>query len=460
METTKSLHIQHVGCGLIPHSGGIYTSVNNFMQALRASGHAPRCLSFTDRGSIPASSNQSWEHVPIPDSIIGRAYGHVSRSELRGFEQTIRNADIVFIHVLYREHSVWAARIAQKCGIPVVVVPHGCLDPWVFSYRGLRKRIWLRMHREVLFGANSTSLFATDAEAEKARKAISSSSERIISWPAVRLTLTSDGSMRRKGVVAPRKLLFVGRIHPAKRVVETIRALARLNRTDWQLTLAGAATSEIPVETLRREAGSLWGGQIQYVGEMNREQLGALYAESDALLLFSHRENFGYVVAEAMCEGLPVVISDDVDLASLVTRSGSGIVKAIRTENDIAGALTDLLALSSEELTAMGISGARTGGEEFKFEKFAASLNALVMDITSKGPPRVEAHRPTAFQGLRQLHVQYGSDLFLCAWSSRGLSLVVLDSHEYIPGYLHKRQLSGLLKFRIQAFPGPNDRAR
>jgi glycosyltransferase involved in cell wall biosynthesis len=279
---------------------------------------------------------------------------------------------------------VWAARIARESGIPVVVVPHGCLDPWVFSYRGARKRIWLRMHREILFGANNTYLFATDAEAQKARKSVNPSSERIISWPAKRLTLNADGLTRRKGTAMHRKLLFVGRIHPMKRVLETIRELARLNRSDWQLTIAGPTTSEIPIETLRREAGSLWDGQIQYVGEMQREQLGALYAESDALLLFSHRENFGYVVAEAMCEGLPVVISDDVDLSSLVNRSGSGIVRTIRTQNDIAEALTALLDLSSEDLTEMGISGARTGGEEFRYEKFAASLNALVVDVTSK----------------------------------------------------------------------------
>lgn len=387
METTKPLRIQHVGCSLIPQSGGVYTSVNNFLRTLKGLGYDPRCLSFTLRGSIPASSPEFWQNVPVPDSILGRAYCLVPESELRGFEQAIRNADLVFIHILYRKHSVWAARIARENGIPVVIVPHGCLDPWVFSYRSLRKRIWLRMHREILFGANTTSLFATDAEAEKARKSVGPSSERIISWPAGRLTLTSDGSVRRKGAGVRRKLLFVGRLHPMKRILETIRALARLNRSDWQLTIAGPATPEIPVETLRREAGSLWGGQIQYAGEKDRPQLGALYAESDALLLFSHRENFGYVVAEAMCEGLPVVISADVDLGSLVKRSGSGIVKAIRTEKDIAEALTDLLALSSEELTEMSISGTRTGAEEFRFEKFAASLNALVMDLTSRQRP-------------------------------------------------------------------------
>jgi glycosyltransferase involved in cell wall biosynthesis len=333
---------------------------------------------------MPASSPQCWENVPIPDSFAGRTYGRVSQSELRTFEEAIRNADIVFIHLLYRDHSTWAARIARESGKPIVVVPHGGLDPYVFTYRGLRKRIWLRMHRDLLFGGASTMLFATDAEAKKAGSAVRWSSEGIIPWPVERLTSAPDGAVRHKGTSTCRKLLFVGRIHPMKRVLETIRALRSLNRPDWHLTIAGPATSEIPVETLTREAGGLWGDQIRYMGEMQRGDLGALYAESDALLLFSHRENFGYVVAEAMCEGLPVVISDDVDLSSVVARSGSGMVKTIGTQNHIVEALTDLLALTSEELTAMGISGARTAEAEFTFERFAASLNALAEDCVSR----------------------------------------------------------------------------
>ena len=218
------MHIEHVGYNLI---GGSGTVVSACMKASSEYGHTVHCLSFTDSGAAAASLPQSWTNVPIGDSILGRAYGFVSRSDLRGFEPWIRRADVVFIHLLYRGHCSWAARVARENGIPVVVVPHGALDPWVFSYRGLRKRTWLQMHREVLFGAKSTVLFATEAEANKAR-------QWFIHQPRKSSHGRSNGSLQLRSIWCAQRydltpeVLFVGRLHPMKRVLETIFRALRL----------------------------------------------------------------------------------------------------------------------------------------------------------------------------------------------------------------------------------------
>jgi glycosyltransferase involved in cell wall biosynthesis len=332
---------------------------------------------------MPDSSPNNWTNLQIPHSLTGRLYGRVSRADLRTSEREIRQSDIVFIHLLYRFHAVWAARVAGQAGVPVVIVPHGGLDPWVFTYRGFPKKVWLRTHRNLLFGEKSTVLFATEAEARKAERAVNAYRRKVFSWPVERRTPLNGYDERAKGTAACRKLLFVGRLHPMKRVLETIRALRSLNRSDWTLTIAGPPSPEISGVILQRESGELWGHRIHYLGEVPRDQLGPLYAQSDALLLFSHRENFGCVVAEAMCEGLPVAISDGVDIHSLVAKSGSGMVESIDTEEDIARALTRLLDISPADLTSMGIAGAKLGSEEFRFESFADSLNNLVIDCVS-----------------------------------------------------------------------------
>jgi glycosyltransferase involved in cell wall biosynthesis len=374
------VRIHQVGYNLIPKSGGVYTSAQAFTSALLQAGHSVECVSFTDPAAIPSEYPSLWKHVAVTRSRLGRAYADVREADLKSSEKKLETADLIFVHLLYRRHAVWAARFARARGIPIVVVPHGALDPWVFSYRGKRKRIWLLAYRSFLFGSGSTILFATEAEATKAASIISPGKSRIISWPVSRLTTTDNPLERVRGRCSTRELLFAGRLHPMKRILETVTALRNLDRRDWRLTIAGPATEEISVRMLERTAGSDWGARIRYVGPQNHDQLGQLYATSDALVLFSHRENFGYVVAEAMCEGLPVAISDAVDLHPVVQRAGAGIVKTIRTENDIRTILSELLDAPPGDLTRMGISGARSAQSEFPFEKFVESLNALVRD--------------------------------------------------------------------------------
>ncbi len=205
----------------------------------------------------------------------------------------------------------------------------------------------------------------------------------MLSWPLEELGHNAQGVSLRKGFGSRRKLLFIGRLHPMKRILETIRALRGLNRSDWELTIAGPPSLEISVKTLQQESAHLWNDQIRYIGTVERSGLGMVYANADALVLLSHRENFGYVVAEAMCEGLPVAISSDVDLSSIVTKSRSGLVKSIRNDKDIADILRALLDLSSRELADMGIAAAATARHEFRFDRFSDSLNALVTDCVS-----------------------------------------------------------------------------
>ena len=56
------------------------------------------------------------------------------------------------------------------------------------------------------------------------------------------------------------------------------------------------------------------------------------YADADLLVLLSHRENFGMVVAEAMAAGVPVLISDQVGLAEEVKQANAGCVVSSEDE--------------------------------------------------------------------------------------------------------------------------------
>jgi glycosyltransferase involved in cell wall biosynthesis len=115
--------------------------------------------------------------------------------------------------------------------------------------------------------------------------------------------------------------LFVGKLEPKKRPLETIRAVAGM-RPGARLLVVGAGSLE---EACRREAERL-GVAVSWAGFLNQSEIGRAYAAADCLVLPSDAgETWGLVVNEALATGLPCVVSDHVGCApDLVTPGVTG----------------------------------------------------------------------------------------------------------------------------------------
>jgi glycosyltransferase involved in cell wall biosynthesis len=300
----------------------------------------------------------------------------------------VQRADCVIIHGTYSLSATLIARFARIHSVPFVVIPHGGLDPWVFSYRSLRKRIWLKIFSKELLTAPDLLIFATELERKKAKHLVSRSRSVVINWPVTLPEIAGKADsavrVRQRFNLLPnaRILLFCGRIHPMKRVLETVRAFAAARPIGWIMLLVGPFTEEISHEKLT-EACAAGGAQIVIAGPQFGRDLDDCYAGATAFVSFSWRENFGYTVPEASSFGLPVLISRGIDLHSEVLRRGAGRLCEDEKEQGMERAIVEFCTLPDAELAAMGERGRRWVEEELSPAQFAGSLNSVFQRVTN-----------------------------------------------------------------------------
>lgn len=354
--------------------GGVFTAVERFAAALR-----PWCehvaIDFSERDG-PVTGDRV--RLRTADHGLGRRFGWIPARESARGHAALAGADFVFIHVPFRHHAGWAARWCLRNGVPYAFVPHGAFDPYVFTYRVWRKRLWLLTEgRRMLRGA-AFILYATLGEALKGERVTGARPRQILPWatpaPAVLDRTGAAARVRQRYGLGPdtKILLFLGRLHAMKRPRETVEDFIAVQPAGWHLLVAG------PDETVRADDLRALGGSVTVCGPVFGEAKSELLAAADALVLFSHRENFGFVVTEALAHGAPVLVSDELDLAPDLAARGCGWVVPGGTAAGRRAALAALPGFAAADGPTMGARGREWVLAEMDERCFAARLREMV----------------------------------------------------------------------------------
>jgi glycosyltransferase involved in cell wall biosynthesis len=239
-------------------------------------------------------------------------------------------------------------------GVPYVIAPHGCFMVWSMQQLWWQKRLYLALvERRLMDGAAAihctTLMEQTQLEAWYFR---APSFVVLNGLEVSRFSpLPSRGALRQLLDIPPEATLslFVGRLHKMKRVDLTLQAFARVVQSSPKAHLVIAGPDEDGSGKRAQEQARALGlsGRVHFVGLLTGDALVQAYADADLLVLFSHRENFGMVVAEAMAAGLPVLISHEVGLVEEVVPSGAGYAVS-HDVNEIARAWCRMLDSPAE----------------------------------------------------------------------------------------------------------------
>ncbi len=150
--------------------------------------------------------------------------------------------------------------------------------------------------------------------------------------------------------------LFLSRVHPQKGLPMLIKAWATVQPENWELVIAGPDEDghRIELAAMIRQAGLE--EDVRFVGPVSDADKWPLYRSADLLVLPTHSENFGLVIAEALAAEVSVITTKGGPWEHLETY-GCGGWADVNVEA-LATSLGQAIALSDEQRYTIGSEGA------------------------------------------------------------------------------------------------------
>ncbi len=378
----RLLHVIH---DLAPAGGGPPENLLQLARGYREVDVEPEVL------SLDAPEASYLGRYPFPVHALGPARGTFGYSPAaRGWlEAHARRYDGILIDGLWQYPGLAARAGALAARVPYFVFPHGMLDPWFrrrYPAKHLKKQAfwWLGQYR-VLRDADRV-IFTTEAERDLAPETFTPHQWRDAVVPLGTNRPEGDPEAQRAAFFGAlpalrgrRFLLFLSRIHPKKGCDLLLRAFCQVApaHPELDLVMAGPDPDGLRpgLEAIASEAGLA--GRVHWPGMLQGDAKWGAFRAAEAFVLPSHQENFGIAIAEAIACGLPVLISDKINIWHYITEDGTGFV-----EEDTGPGTLRLLerwfALQPAEQAAMA---ARTGpsfDKRFSMRTCAARIRALV----------------------------------------------------------------------------------
>lgn len=365
------MNIVHVVPRIDQEAAGPSYSVPRLCQALAERGHDVELSCIAARGSIPGVRLDLHSEWPILKRF------EVSSSLALALRRKAGSVDVV------HNHSLWSmVNVATGLVVPgrakLVTSPRGTLSPWALGRTWQLKRIlkplqWRALERADLLHATSEQELA-DIRAQGLRVPVAVIPNGI----DVPLDLPP------RNVGEKRRILFLGRIHPTKCIDRLLQAWRELEttHTGWDLVVAGRGEEDY-VLSLKEQAESQGLQRVSFVGPVYGADKTHAYRNADLLVLPSHSENFGMVVAEALAHSCPVIASRGSPWSGLERENcGWWVEHDVET---LAATMDAAMCLPRSHLQAMGGKGRTWMQRDFSWDSVAERMETVYGWLLSDG---------------------------------------------------------------------------
>lgn len=347
------LHLSHAADA---SDGGIATAVNDLIAAQRAAGLEVDWLT-SDR----------FKGFHRDQNLLGAV--------------KVAHPSLLHLHGLWRSPTRIASRLADSSH-PLVVAPHGMLDPWALVHSRWKKRLaWSLFERRALRSARCIHVLCPAEAAVTDALDLGRPIAVIPNGVSMPVTVAAGPPPWENTIPAGASvLLYLGRFHAKKGLVPLLKAWQAVaeeaERHGWWLALVGygdggALAEQVSAAKARGELA-----RVSLHGPCFDEQKHACFTAAKAFVLPSYSEGLPMAALEAMAYHLPSLLSTACNIPEAFSL-GASLPAEPEDHVILAKSLHHLFELSEAEAAAMGSAGHALVAQGYSWPRVAEQTRQL-----------------------------------------------------------------------------------
>jgi glycosyltransferase involved in cell wall biosynthesis len=347
-----------------PSAGGPPIVVDRFSRQLTECGRTNR-VATTDvcaRGADPRwteSSASSYAMDVFPS--VGPGTFSYSRPFAQNIDRLVAQSRVVHLHAVWT-YLTWATlRACRRQNVPCVVMPHGMLDPNSLSRKWLKKQLYGRWVEWPTLRRTDGMIYTNQVEKSVTEGSISRLPRGYVvplgsdePPDADRSILAAEFLADYPQLQAKELVVFLSRLHSKKGLDLLIPGFAQVAQGNSRahLVIVGAAEPEYQKRLDEMVEQSHAAHCVTFTGPLSGRKKWSALAAAQVFALPSYQEAFPLAVIEAMRMGLPVVITQKVNICGDIMQAGGGVECELSPQS-VAQALEELLS-DPQKIAAIG----------------------------------------------------------------------------------------------------------
>lgn len=381
----KSIKVVFLTASLSSKAGGVFFTITSLSKELLNHNINVSVLGFND--GLSEFESKQYGGVPVNDYSISRlpllsSFGY-SKNAFKTLSEL--NPDIIHLQGIWMYHSYVAFRYKRyNPKVKLIIEPHGMLDSWALKNSAWKKKIvgqWFEYD-------NLKSADCIHALCQSEYDSVKHFGlKNTIAIIPNGITLPTSFHKEHK---VNKTLLYIGRIHPKKGLINLIQALCfvRHQRNDllknWRIVIAGWDQNNYQRELEKEVISCGLESSIKFVGPVFGSEKDELLRKADAFILPSLSEGLPMSVLEAWAYRLPVLMTDFCNLPEGFSNNA-----ALRIEpnpKSISEALIDLFSMADNNLDVLGDNAYNLVLNKFSWQAIADDTVRLYDYLVSNVP--------------------------------------------------------------------------